>query len=343
MANLRRLAHCLVAAVLYYSGALHLRSWFLRHVLQRRHVAVIGLHRVLTSQEAARTFSETGMVMLLPTFERLLRALRKHYRVLSHREFKDIASGDTERPLCLITFDDGWRDTYENALPRLQEHRVCATLFVATGLLNQDKLFWVERLSHLWKQYPHERESLMNDLRSTVPATSIFDLADVIAVLKTVPAANRERSITSAESRFAILPDPDAVDRFMTWEQIKASARFLTIGSHTVTHPLLTHEKSSDVDHELRASKDEIELHLKEHVSTFAYPNGDYNSEIELAVIEAGYEFAFTTRTGVYRHGDDPLAVPRILLHEGNVTGLTGRFSNAMFHLRLTGWRLGWL
>jgi peptidoglycan/xylan/chitin deacetylase (PgdA/CDA1 family) len=337
--GLRRIAHWLLAVVLYYSGLLHLFSFVRRRVLRRREIVVVGLHRVLTPQQAAHTLSEPAIILLLPTFKRLLRALGKHYRVLGLSEF-GFAAKDLACPLCLITFDDGWRDTFENACPELQKLRLPAALFVATGLIGSSELFWVERFTRVWEQNSQAREKLLMELHAVVPFAFICDLSGAIAALKEIPAATRDKFIRSAESRFPSLGEPDAVDRFMTWEQVTASAEILEIASHTVSHPLLTHEQGEDVARELAVSKRQLELRLKCRVSAFAYPNGNFDSRMQQAVAEAGYAFAFTTQAGVYHYGDDRLAVPRILLHEGNVTGLTGRFSSAMLHLRLTGWSL---
>lgn len=340
MPSLRRVGHCMIAGGLYYSGLLNLYSWWRRRLLRRREVVVIGLHRVLTQEEASRSLSEPAIILLLPTYERVLQMLRQHYRVLGLNELETFADGDTSRPLCLITFDDGWRDTFENAFPPLQGQDLLATLFVATGLVGQSGLFWVERLTRLWGGNASVRQSLIETMQPVMPSASISTLSDAIAALKLVSAAERENLIQSAESKCADPTDADAVDWFMSWVQAKAAAEVLDIGSHTVTHPLLTHEKDADVAREVSASKSELERRLEERVTAFAYPSGDHDERVRLAVQKAGYTFAFTTRAGVYRFGDDRLTVPRVLLHEGNVTGLTGRFSPAMLRLRLTGWRL---
>ena len=70
-----------------------------------------------------------------------------------------------------------------------------------------------------------------------------------------------------------------------------------------------------------------------------AYPSGDYDERVRAAVERAGYHWAFTTRPAAYESGGDPLTVPRFLLHEYNVTGPRGRFSPAMLHFHLMGWR----
>ncbi len=335
----RSCAVWLLAVGLYYSGLLGLCSWWRRRVLGRREAVVIGLHRVLAPLEATRSFSEPAIILLLPTFKNLLRAVHRRYKVLAASEFENLANADTSRPLCLITFDDGWRDTFENACPALQEQGLRATLFLTTGLVAQETLFWAERVTRLWKLGGESRESLISHLHAAAPAAAVGQLADAIAALKTISAGKREALISALEKRCADLPH-ESVDRFMTWEQVRASSGVLEIASHTSTHPLLTYEDSGVIEQELTGSKRELEERLEMPIRAFAYPSGDYDENVRRAVAKAGYALAFTTRAGVYRQGDEQLAIPRVLLHEGTITDFAGRFSPALLHFRLTGWTL---
>ncbi len=63
----------------------------------------------------------------------------------------------------------------------------------------------------------------------------------------------------------------------------------------------------------------------------FAYPNGDVSPKVRDFVKDAGYRLAFTTRPGFWNKATDPLQIPRMNVSEEKVTGLTGRFSPAMF------------
>jgi peptidoglycan/xylan/chitin deacetylase (PgdA/CDA1 family) len=128
----------------------------------------------------------------------------------------------------------------------------------------------------------------------------------------------------------------------MTWEQLgEMHSAGVEIGGHTATHPLLTFESDESVRQELSGSKQAIERRLGISVRSFAYPNGDYDDRVRLAVRKAGYACAYTTRSGWFTPGDDLYSIPRYLLHEGNVTGPDGEFSPAMFEFTIAGWRRG--
>jgi peptidoglycan/xylan/chitin deacetylase (PgdA/CDA1 family) len=86
----------------------------------------------------------------------------------------------------------------------------------------------------------------------------------------------------------------DAMGSYIQWPGIRAmrDAGF-EIGSHSITHPLLTRVSPSEMLHEVTGSKRELERHLGEgSCATFAYPYGDVNAAVQAAVRDAGYHAA---------------------------------------------------
>ena len=78
-------------------------------------------------------------------------------------------------------------------------------------------------------------------------------------------------------------------------EQLAACAcsPWVTIGSHTVSHPFLTHCTPSQIDVELRESRRFLQEVTGQPVDLFAYPTGDYDRRAAEAVVAAGYRAAF--------------------------------------------------
>ena len=338
-ARLRHVAHYMLAAALYYSGALALRCWLRRCVSRRPEVAVLGLHRILTAEQALLTCSEEGMIVTLPTFRKLLQMLRQQYQVLSLEEFLGGNISRSSKPSCLLTFDDAWLDTFENAYPALREAGVPAAVFVPTGLVGGDSYFWVERLSMLWKNSGEYRGALSIALGKELALAPLATLEKSIIALKRVPYARRESIIKELITQFSDGSQPGRTDRFMSWEQLLSMSAVIEAASHTVNHVLLDFEEKAGAETELRQSRETLEEKLGRPVRALAYPSGNFDERVRGWVASAGYHWAFTVRPGTYRKGDDPLTVPRSLLQEGNITSPWGIFSPAMFHLRLTGWR----
>lgn len=84
----------------------------------------------------------------------------------------------------------------------------------------------------------------------------------------------------------------------------------MEIGSHTVTHPVLTEISMKQVDRELRDSRRRLEDMLGREVTSFCYPAGRFNHHIAQRAAEAGYRVCRTTvdfQTGMHF---DPVAMP---------------------------------
>jgi len=79
-----------------------------------------------------------------------------------------------------------------------------------------------------------------------------------------------------------------------------------------VTHPILTHLDSGQLEHELRHSRNRLEEALDKEVTLFCYPNGDYNARVRDGVARAGYRVAVTTACGLNDRDSDPLALRRV-------------------------------
>ncbi|MCL6565050.1 MAG: polysaccharide deacetylase family protein [Acidobacteriia bacterium] len=294
-------------------------------------VYVLGLHRILNPEQQRRAHSLPGMVMRATTFARLLEFLGQNFRVISLDEF---LSGDREpsngRPACLITFDDGWRDNYTTAFPLLLQHRLPATIFLATGFIGTDRTFWPEQLLRAW-QDPALREQIRQ--RAVQAGCKAHSEPEAwIECLKHMPAARREDILRPLTEGIGGANG----DAMLSWEEAAEMARAgIRFGSHTVTHPLLTYEDEATVMRELSDSRQQIETKLQQPVRAFAYPNGNWNPQVREHVKEAGFACAFTVRSGVHRAQDDLLTVRRFLLHEGCVVGRDGNFSAAVTRFRL--------
>lgn len=338
--RLRRFLHLAVAQALYYSGALALGRSLRRRLWHKDEVCVLGLHRVLTKAERERSSSLDGMIIREDTYLQLLEYLQRRFQVVS----LDVFLAGTEKaaasskPLCLVTFDDGWADTYTRAFPGLQKFRFPAVVFLASGSIGSRGGFWVERVKKAWRS-PAVSERIRATFRDLVPADAGHaGLEPVVEWLKRMPAEKRNAILTK------VLPadgsaNGQEIDSMLTWDQAREmSDAGIEMGAHTVSHPLLSYEDSSSVERELRLSKQTLEEKLGKKVRAFAYPNGDWNESVRKQVADAGYRYAFTTRPAWYDRSQNPYTVSRVLLHEGNITARDGEFSPAMLNLTLAGW-----
>jgi peptidoglycan/xylan/chitin deacetylase (PgdA/CDA1 family) len=269
------------------------------------------------------------------TFASLMEYLASHFRVLGIHQLLD-PTQDRSRPRCAITFDDGWKDNYTRAYPWLKKHRLPATIFLVTGLIGGDSAFWVEGVVAAWRD-PERRRNIQQFIAKMLAnGESTPDVDTAIEYFKRMSSGRRTELLALLVSDAAGALAADSVDRMLSWEEVaEMSASGIEFGAHTVSHPLLTYEDGVSAERELRQAKLKIEEKLNKRVRAFAYPNGDWNPATRQQVARAGYDLAFITRDAWYSPGQDLYTIPRVLLHDGNVTGRDGRFSPAMFNLTL--------
>jgi GT2 family glycosyltransferase/peptidoglycan/xylan/chitin deacetylase (PgdA/CDA1 family) len=104
----------------------------------------------------------------------------------------------------------------------------------------------------------------------------------------------------------------------LTLDQIGEMRRCgVEFGSHTLTHPWLPELSDDNLRREVGDSKRRLEDMLGTQVTTFAYPFGGVDQRVRAAVVDAGYELAFTTRPGLNWWGD-PLCLNRAEVSEGD-------------------------
>lgn len=334
-----RIAYALKIAfahTLYYTGVLGLYQ----RIAMRQRAVVLMYHRVLTADERARSASHPALVVDAATFARQMAFLARWFTVMSVDEL----AGRMERgePLpdrsCLITFDDGWRDNYTNALPVLRRHRLPALIFLPVNFIGRRRLFWQEGLTHALvrvvsevRRAPSRRaefEALLAPLDlAGVPAIDASDprpyVIDAITRLKGVEPAVVDGLVQRIDAALVSGPapadavDPAAVDGFMSWQEVEEMGRAgVAFGGHGAEHRLLTKVSAEEVESEVRLSKAVVDERFAGTAPTFSYPNGYLTPEIADRVRAAGYRLGFTTSRGFVSAGDDRFTVRRLNVHE---------------------------
>ena len=90
------------------------------------------------------------MYVTTDTFDRQIQFLKKKFEVVHLEELlSNVLSGRQIGRHCAITFDDGWLDNYTQAFPILTKYQIPATIFLSTGLIGTNRLFWPEEFSLL--------------------------------------------------------------------------------------------------------------------------------------------------------------------------------------------------
>jgi peptidoglycan/xylan/chitin deacetylase (PgdA/CDA1 family) len=266
-------------------------------------------------------------------FERQMAFLRRHFVPVGLPEVLAAARGEERLPpnAVLVTFDDGYRDNYENALPILLRHGLKAIFFVSTSYVTERRLYWWEQVSYFIRHarraeaqlsYPDPLALNLSDETRRAAATARinrlikdrFDLdidrllADLARACDVPWSAEREREL--------------AEPTLMTWEQVRGLLDAgMAVGSHTCNHRVLETLPEAALDLELVDSRRELQSRLGQTIESIAYPVGRSIARwrpIRAALRRAGYEVGFTATPGINRfRGDDLYDLKRLPIDRG--------------------------
>jgi peptidoglycan/xylan/chitin deacetylase (PgdA/CDA1 family) len=228
-----------------------------------------------------------------------------------------------------ITFDDGYRDQLEVAVPMLERLGLPATFFLVPGLLDGDDRPWWEVLG--WVFARATREVVAWEGRTLGLRDDAERHARLVAVgelLKRRDRAARQQAVQELTDRCRPAGSPGDRARFLDWAGARDLARRgFTVGSHSLHHAILSQESEAEQRDDLAGSRKRLEQELDVPVDLLAYPNGtplDYDDATVAAARAAGYDHAVTTVTGWNRPVTPPLEGRRFVMQpERGTAGLS--------------------
>jgi peptidoglycan/xylan/chitin deacetylase (PgdA/CDA1 family) len=278
-------------------------------------------------------FSGVGTVFMrhlevTPQFLRttLLHLKSRNIDIITMDEVHDrLRNKDFARRFACFTFDDGYRDNRDHALPVMREFAAPFTVYVTSDFAEgTGRLWWIALEMAIAKASSIEVKmgaaTTRFDTKTASAKQAAFDrLHDW---LRSLPAQDVQRELNALCARHGIDQTAICRDLCMTWDELKsfASDPLVAIGAHTITHCNLAHQSEEVAREELAISRARIEEKLQRPVQHLAYPYGDSCAagarEFALAA-SAGYKTAVTTRPGVvFPEGAGYLtALPRVSLN----------------------------
>ena len=307
---------------LYFSGAhVALRPFF------QGVGAILTLHHVRPQRRGA--FQPNRLLEVTPDFlNSVIRRLkRSRLDIVSLDEmYRRLVQRDFKRRFVCITFDDGYRDLLQYAWPILKKNKVPFALYVPTGFPDRiGELWWVALERVIAKNdriglYVDGRDQRF-DCATTEEKRGIYE--QLYWWLRSRPTEDELReAIRDLSARYGVDLSALCDELCMTWEDIAELSRdpLVTIGAHTVNHPMLKKTSDRVARSEMEMSRAVIESAIGVRAEHFAYPVGDPTSagtrEFALAA-ELGFKTAVTTQPGVLfrEHRHHLTALPRISLN----------------------------
>lgn len=251
-------------------------------------------------------------------FERLMRFVARSFRVMALGEAVTcLANGNLPSRALVITFDDGYADNAEVALPILQRCGLTATFFVSTGFLDCGRM-WNDSVIECLRACRHSEIDLESFGLGRCSLAGASDRRRVIEFLlpkiKYLSLVEREEALVRLKKLCGVTDMPNNL--MMRSQQVRELHRAgMELGAHTVHHPILTSLSETEAKYEISEGRKQLQAIIDAPVDMFAYPNGkpdyDYNHcHVEL-LKELGFRGAVSTAPGVARPGDDLFQLPR--------------------------------
>ena len=281
----------------------------------RGRLSILIFHRVLP--EVDPLFPQE---MHAQRFDALCAWLSSWFNVLPLDEaVRRLKDGSLPQRALAITFDDGYADNHDVAMPILKKHGLCATFFIATGFLDGGRM-WNDTVIESVRQtklHALPMQQLGVPGLAEMAVRSVVEkqeaITRIIRAIKYLPVPQRLK-LTQELAALARVTLP--TNLMMTSAQVRAMRRAgMQIGAHTVSHPILAKLTSEEAREEIQRGKHHLEDLLDEPITLFAYPNGkpgeDYALQSVEIVKDLGFEAAVSTAWGASSAQTDPFQIPR--------------------------------
>jgi peptidoglycan/xylan/chitin deacetylase (PgdA/CDA1 family) len=292
-------------------------------------LVVLMYHRVLPKDSPARKREEPGMYVSPETLDLHLTELKRRFELVHLDEWLRRAKEGLPLPklACAITFDDGWRDNFEFALPVLAKHSAPATIFLVSSYVGTAQRFWPNRLMSLLDKafaeagsvdFPEPLRGIIDPILVQARRRGVLLEDEVDRAIQGAKGLDEEQIRSLIEETGKSCGDPDETVEILNWSDVAkmAATGLVRFGSHTMTHLRLGGRiPSQELEREIAGSRSQLLDMLGQQIDLFCYPNGEISPEA-LDSVRHHYLGAVTTGTGWHTADRDPHLIRRIGVHD---------------------------
>jgi peptidoglycan/xylan/chitin deacetylase (PgdA/CDA1 family) len=286
----------LTKKLLYASGLLGLYH----RIRNSGSLTVVMFHRTLPPEDPRWSTCDPDYTLSTQWLDRSLRFFKRHYNVVSLDQVLESRRSATPLPrrALLITFDDGWSDNVDHALPSLRGHGLPAVMFVVADAIGATQPFFQERLIGAWRRRVVSVADLVAALRArgvqqALPADAgMGGLREVIHSIERLPVAERQDLLAP----FSPALD-DGMRHMVDVEDLrKLEAGGVALGLHGKTHAPLT--MVADIESELGGARRALAAIMQREqpqACSMSFPHGAHDPDIAERAHDSGYELVFTS------------------------------------------------
>lgn len=247
--------------------------------------------------------------MDIKLFERCVRYISRKHQVVLLEDFF-LSSVDIElqkKSLATISFDDGYKDNTEYAVPILDKYNCKASFYVVTDCIEHNRLTWTHILEYAFQHTRQQKVCMgFSFLPENLRVQKLADKHERIKYinrlkpfLRVTTHKNRIKTIAQVQKDFF---DVDYPELMMSWDdlrELKTAGHY--IGSHSLSHPVLsTIDDPQIIKDELYFSAEAIEKEIGYFPLSIAYPLGKYNNMVVKLAQQCGYKMGLAVGQEIY-------------------------------------------
>jgi peptidoglycan/xylan/chitin deacetylase (PgdA/CDA1 family) len=276
-------------------------------------------------------------------FARQLHRLKRYATVVPLASaLSALSAGEPLPPRAVaLTFDDGYRDNLELAVPLLERLGLPCTFFLVPGLLSREVGPWWEVLAWGFARATNRTVPWQGGVLLTEGRWGRRSFLEVVERLKASDRVTRERRVGELLELLEPEGTPDEERLFLDWNGARELVRRgFSVGSHSMYHAILGREAPEEQLRDLVASRRRLEAELQVPIRLLAYPNGtraDYDAATVAAAAQAGYWHAVGAHTGLNRRSTPAYAHARFIVepHRGFAEILVRRVASKVAPARM--------
>jgi peptidoglycan/xylan/chitin deacetylase (PgdA/CDA1 family) len=301
-------------------------------------VAVLTYHGVVPHGYESADGALDGSLIHAGALRSQLQLVKQHYNVVTPEEFLDFIEEGSKLPAraVLVTCDDGLLNCLTDMLPVLEQEGVKCLFFVTGASAEETRsTLWYEELLLMFlkaRSGPFEISCegivIQGELADEAQRRAVW--WDSVKRLSQIDGATRNSILTAVRKYFSLgkdsafdLTNQAATRRYglLTCNELRQLVSAgMTIGAHTLTHPMLSQVTTEVAYQEIRESRARLESALQRRIWAFAYPFGDSQSvtpEVQAMPQRAGYSVAFLNVGGGLGSAMPQFALPRVHVTAG--------------------------
>ncbi len=286
----------------------------------QRSAVILMYHSIV--EEPQLTKNTLGVSQSRVGFEAHMKTLARRFAPVTIEQVAQFAKDGRELPIraVAVTFDDGFADNYDVALPILSRYGISAAFYIMVNAVATGTLPWYCRLRFSFSTTTKPQWSDPEQHQSyevTTPAGRKRALSVAWEIGARATGGAREEFVCRVEKSLEVEPLGARHGFMLSWEKVRALRKAgHIIGGHTLSHPNLAHVSPEEARSEIVGCKKRLEEEIGEPVDHFSYPHPALNPQWSPQTLEltreAGFKSAVLTKCGPVRTGDEPLGLRRI-------------------------------